>query len=287
MLIERLVWPHGKVCAAMLSVNLDAEFFGRIYYPDVDVDSGDILSLGRTGMNFGLRHLLDAFDQADVKATFFIPGEVARRYPEQVAEIAARGHEIGCHGDQHENLAHLSAEEQRSVLSHAKETLAVATGYEPVGFRMPEGEITEETLHIVKELGFIYSSSLCDDDVPYVRAGAQLMELPIHWELYDLPYFTFTFDPPIPPGQARAANMEQVLENWMTELEGARRFGTLLNLQLDPQASGEQGRIFMLERLLAAMQDAGDVWIATGREIADYCLQHRKNESNERRQNDD
>ena len=49
MLIERLVWPHGKVCAAMLSVNLDAEFFGRIYYPDVDVDSGDILSLGRTG----------------------------------------------------------------------------------------------------------------------------------------------------------------------------------------------------------------------------------------------
>ena len=92
------------------------------------------------------------------------------------------------------------------------------------------------------------------------------MELPIHWELYDLPYFTFTFDPPIPPGQARAANMEQVLENWMTELEGARRFGTLLNLQLDPQASGEQGRIFMLERLLAAMQDAGDVWIATGRD---------------------
>ena len=85
MLIERLVWPHGKVCAAMLSVNLDAEFFGRIYYPDVDVDSGDILSLGRTGMNFGLRHLLDAFDQAGVKATFFIPGEVARRYPEQVA----------------------------------------------------------------------------------------------------------------------------------------------------------------------------------------------------------
>ena len=59
MLIERLVWPHGKVCAAMLSVNLDAEFFGRIYYPDVDVDSGDILSLGRTGMNFGLRRQSD------------------------------------------------------------------------------------------------------------------------------------------------------------------------------------------------------------------------------------
>lgn len=274
MLIERQAWPQGKACAAMLSVNLDAEFFGRIYYPNIDVDSGDILSLGRTGMNFGLRHLLDAFDYAGVKATFFIPGEVARRYPKQVSEIAARGHEIGCHGDKHEILAHLSADEQYAVLSGARKTLAESTGYEPVGFRMPEGEITEETLRIVKDLGFTYSSSLSDDDVPYVRAGSELMELPIHWELYDLPYFTFTFDPPIPPGQARAANMEQVLENWMTELEGARRFGTLLNLQLDPQASGEQGRIFMLEQFLAAMRSAGDVWIATGREIAEYCTRY-------------
>lgn len=282
MLIERQAWPHGKVCAALISVNLDAEFFGRIYYPDIDVDSGDILSLGRTGMNFGLQHLLDAFDQAGVKATFFIPGEVARRYPKQVTEIAARGHEIGCHGDQHENFAHLSVEEQRTVLMRAKMTLAEISGYEPVGFRAPEGEITEETLCTARELGFIYSSSLCDDDVPYLRAESQLMELPIHWELYDLPYFTFTFDPPIPPGQARAANMEQVLENWMTELEGARRFGTLLNLQLDPQASGEQGRIFMLEHFLAAMKNADDIWIATGHEIADYCSQHWKTESNRR-----
>lgn len=276
MLIERQAWPCGKACAAMLSVNLDAEFFGRIYYPNVEVDSGDIHSLGQTGMTFGLQHLFAAFDQAGVKATFFIPGEVARRYPKQVAAIAAHGHEIGCHGDWHENLALFSAEEQRRVLLRAKKTLAASTGYEPVGFRMPEGEITEETLRIVKELGFTYSSSLSDDDVPYVRAGVELMELPIHWELYDLPYFTFTFDPPIPPGQARAADMEQVLKNWMIELEGARRFGTLLNLQLDPQATGEQGRIFMLEKLLAAMQTAGDVWIATGREIADYCALHWK-----------
>ena len=33
MLIERLVWPHGKVCAAMLSVNLDAEFSAAFTIP--------------------------------------------------------------------------------------------------------------------------------------------------------------------------------------------------------------------------------------------------------------
>ena len=35
MLIEKTAWPQNKTCAAMISVNLDAEFFGKIYYPDV------------------------------------------------------------------------------------------------------------------------------------------------------------------------------------------------------------------------------------------------------------
>ena len=58
MLIEKTAWPSNKTCAAMISVNLDAEFFGKIYYPDVNVDEGDILRLGRTGIRFGLPKLL-------------------------------------------------------------------------------------------------------------------------------------------------------------------------------------------------------------------------------------
>ena len=268
---EKAVWPEGKRCAALISVNLDAEFYGRIFYPEVDVDEGDILRLGRTGMEFGLPHLLDALDNYGVKATFFVPGEVARRYPEKVKEIAARGHEIGCHGLKHEIFAHLPRAEQEARLREAQSILRETVGKDPVGFRMPEGEITEETLCVAKELGFAYSSSLSDSDLPYIREPAGMLELPIHWALFDLPYFTFAFDPPIPPGQARSASMDDVLQNWRYELEGARRWGTLLNLQLDPQAVGEQGRIFMLEKLLDEMQRAGDVWIATGEEIAAHC----------------
>lgn len=271
MLIERTVWPQNKKCAVMISVNLDAEFFGKIYYPDINVDEGDILRLGHTSIRYGLPGLLEVLDRYGTKATFFIPGAVAKRYPEAVRSIAGRGHEIGCHGNNHEILAHLAIEEQRAALTEAREALASITGRRPVGFRMPEGEISEETLALVKSLGFTYSSSLSDDDVPYVREASGLMELPIHWELFDLPYFVFTFDPPIPPGQSRSARMDDVLRNWMYELEGARRFGTLMNLQLDPQATGEQGRIFMLEKLLEELKTSGDVWVATGQEIAAYC----------------
>ena len=50
----------------------------------------------------------------------------------------------------------------------------------------------------------------------------------------------------------------------------ARRWGTLLNLQLDPQATGEQGRIFMLEELLAGMKKEEGLWLATGDSITAY-----------------
>lgn len=267
---EREIWPQGKTCGAMISINLDGEYYGRIYYPDIDVKSGDILRLGKTGMEFGLPRLLDVLDEQQVKATWFVPGAVAREYAAQVREIADRGHEIGCHGDEHEVLARFSKERQREILKRAKTSLEQVTGREVTGFRMPEGEINGDTLETLRELGFTYSSSLSDDDVPYLHKETGLVEIPIHWELFDLPYFTFAFDPPIPPGQSRSAAMDDVLRNWKYEWMGAKRWGTLLNLQLDPQAIGEQGRIFMLEELLMEMKQESGLWLATGNDVASH-----------------
>ena len=270
MYAKKGIWPAGNQCAAMITVNLDAEYFIKIFHPDADVDDGDSYAMGRNGMLFGLPRLLDVFDDHGIKATFFIPADVARRYPDQVKEIARRGHEIGCHGDRHENLALLTGEEQRKVLQGAKETLREITGFDPVGFRMPEGEITMETLQIVKELGFRYSSSLSNSDFPYLHKEIGLLELPTDWALYDLPYFAFVFDPPV---QHRITPADDVLVNWQKELEGACEWGTLYNLQLDPQAIGERGRIFVLDELFKAMKEKGDIWFATGTEVQAYCAE--------------
>ena len=45
--------------------------------------------------------LLDIFDDAGVRATFFVLGWVAERFPTLVAAIAAAGHEIASHGYAH------------------------------------------------------------------------------------------------------------------------------------------------------------------------------------------
>ncbi|MBR0139436.1 MAG: polysaccharide deacetylase [Firmicutes bacterium] len=267
MYAKTVKWPEGKKSAVMVSVNLDAEYWLKIYYPDEDIEAWDSLPIGQNGMNYYLPRLLDVLDRYGIKASFFIPADVARRYPDKVKEVAARGHEIGCHGDKHENLALLSPEEQEKVLKCAKETLKDITGYDPVGFRMPEGEITAETLKIVKKLGFKYSSSLADSDIPYIFEEADLLELPVDWATFDLPYFAFVFDPSV---QHRITPSDDVLVNFKTEFEGSCRWGTLFNLQLDPTTIGEKGRVHILDELFGMITAMDDVWIATGKEMYEF-----------------
>ena len=54
--------------------------------------------------------LLDAFDATENRATFFVLGWIAERHAGLVREIAARGHEIACHGYGHELVYDLGPE---------------------------------------------------------------------------------------------------------------------------------------------------------------------------------
>lgn len=159
----------------------------------------------------------------NVKATFFVPGAVAVKFPEALRFIASAGHEIGCHGFEHEHMAMLSPEKQYDVMRKGKEAIIQVCGKEPVGFHVPEGEFSMDTLVAAKKLGFSYSSSLSTDDVPYyLNLGdgeGELYEIPIHWSLYDLPYFSFHFWPPLPNGQPRIACSDKVLNNWKWEYD--------------------------------------------------------------------
>jgi peptidoglycan/xylan/chitin deacetylase (PgdA/CDA1 family) len=226
--------------------------------------------MGRDGMETGLPRLLDVLNRYRVKATFFVPGKVAETYPEALCQVAERGHEIGCRGYENENLALLSSQEQREVLRKGRQAIEAVCEVPPAGFRAPAGELTMETLQIASDLGFTYSSSLSDDDVPYfntLRSGDQLLEIPVHAALYDLPYFIFHFDPPIPAGQARIAFGDDVLTNWKWEYDGYHQYGACYVLQLDPQIIGTQGRIYLLEKLLDYLLDKEDAWVTTGAEV--------------------
>lgn len=272
MFINKTKWPNGMNNAVMISVNLDAEYYVRTFDPDIDVSNSSFEDLGKRGIELGLPRLLDVLNCYGVKATFFAPGIIAEKYPDALHSIDKSGHEIGCHGYEHEHMGVLSRADQYKVIKEGARAIQDVCGKIPAGFRAPEGEITMETLMIAKELGFCYSSSLYTDDIPYYNdlGESKFLEIPIYWPLYDLPYFAFDFSPCIPSGQSRISCSDKVLNNWKWEYDGFHRYGACYVLQLDPQCIGSQGKIYMLEGILDYIVEKGGAWFATGREIYDY-----------------
>jgi polysaccharide deacetylase family protein (PEP-CTERM system associated) len=138
-----------------LSVDLE-EWFHGIELPRSSWPSESRLAIG-------LDRILGLLDAHDVKATFFVLGVVAERFPQSVAEIAALGHEIGCHGHYHDFVYQVSPDDFRDDLRRSRDTIAEATGSPPTGYRAPYFSITKDSLwaiDILGEEGFRYDSSI-------------------------------------------------------------------------------------------------------------------------------
>jgi peptidoglycan-N-acetylglucosamine deacetylase len=140
--------------------------------------------------------VLTLLDDVGVKATFFVLGMTAARYPELVREVADRGHEIASHGYAHERVYDQSAESFRADLERGLEAVEAAAGKRPVGYRAPAFSITRDApwaYDVLGELGFEYDSSQYDSPrvpnrispiprTPYrlrAESGAELWELPV------------------------------------------------------------------------------------------------------------
>ena len=147
---------------------------------------------------------LDLLHRHAIQASFFVPGWIAERHPDRIADIADQGHEIAHHGYQHEPPATLTSDEDEGeLLDRASAILEDVTGQKPLGYRSPSWELSADSLRLLKERGFVYDSSLMASDVPYfVEAGdGQLVEIPVHWSLDDAPYYPWS------PAQGRVSTL--------------------------------------------------------------------------------
>lgn len=274
MYAEGMKLPEGKKCVAFITVNLSAEFFW-ISLDKKAVDMPKTLSLGQYGMTHGLPRILELLDEFGIRATFFVPGKTAETYPEAIREIAGQGHEIACHGYEYENFSLLSYDEQERRIQKAVNAIEAACGKKPEGFRAPIGDLMLETLNIARKKGMKYSSDLFDDDRPYFmdvdKEGSQILQIPMQWANFDLPYFAFNYRPAFPFGQGRIANYSNVLSNWKDEFTGHYNHHLCYTMQLDPQTTGSPGRSEMVKDFFEFMTAHEGVWFATGSELYEYC----------------
>lgn len=107
--------------------------------------------------------LLRLLDRHNVKATCFVLGWVAERHPQLVRDIAAAGHQIGCHSYWHRLVYDLTPDEFRDDTRHAQQLLQDIIGDAVTLYRAPSFSITDRSLwalDILGELGFEIDSSI-------------------------------------------------------------------------------------------------------------------------------
>jgi peptidoglycan-N-acetylglucosamine deacetylase len=97
--------------------------------------------------------VLAALDRLGWRATFFMLGAEVRRAPGLAAEVAAAGHEVAVHGDDHTSLLRRPPGATLDGLRRARDAVATATGADPAWFRPPYGVLTGAALAAAAWIG--------------------------------------------------------------------------------------------------------------------------------------
>ncbi|WP_309491361.1 polysaccharide deacetylase family protein [Trinickia mobilis] len=268
-------WPDGARCAVAVTVDFNDEHGILTQEPRI-AGREKSLSVWRYGAKRGVDRVLAALDEFGVPASWFVPGRVAETHADTLRRIAARRHEIGLSGYRCEDYDTLTLSEQQNTFDAGHAALRSTLGHDAMGFRSFSGNWAPGFADFLRERGIEWSSSWRGDDLPYYHADdtepaphrAKLVELPLHYELEDEPYFVYNLAPPVPVGQPRIASYREVLGNWKQDFDAFHRFGLCFVMRLHPEIIGTAGRIDILRNLLAHMRSHGDVWFATGADLA-------------------
>lgn len=262
----KIAWPNGARVAVALTFDVDAESIWLGRDPDNARRPG-ALSQGTYSPKVAVPAILDLLRREGIRGTFFIPGLDADAHPDTVRAIHAAGHEVGHHGYEHVQADPDDRASEERSFRRGIDALQRLTGEQPVGFRSPSWEFTANTLDLLAQLGFSYSSNLMDDVMPYLHPGTRIVELPIQWLLDDAPFFLFgrgAFQRPIAPAS-------HPLEAWKEEFVGLYEWGAPYVLTMHPQLIGRPSRLRALAELVAFMKTHDGVWFASCREIADVA----------------
>jgi polysaccharide deacetylase family protein (PEP-CTERM system associated) len=107
--------------------------------------------------------ILELFNYNQVKATFFMLGWLAERYPILTRRIVDEGHELASHGYDHTRVINQNPSQFKQDIEKTKKILEDLSGVEVKGYRAASYSIGEKNLWAIEELknaGYTYSSSI-------------------------------------------------------------------------------------------------------------------------------
>jgi len=189
---------------AILTFDLDfwhSGMFSRKYLPQ---DKSHLEDFVQEPIDY----LLPLLKKHGQKATFFVLGKIAEKYPQVIRQIDRGGHEIASHGYSHRPLFDLTPETLEKEIKRSKQVLEQITKKQVFGFRAPNFTLNSQTswtIPILKKY-FQYDSSIHPfclkkinlqfKEVYPCLGGFYFRALPLPLYLLSLKYFS-KFDLPV------------------------------------------------------------------------------------------
>lgn len=112
------------------------------------------LSFDSAWGNEDIKEILSILKKYDVRATFFMTGDWVEKYPKEVKAIAAAGHDLGNHSENHKQMTILSKDECIEEIMEVHDKVEELTGKQMNLFRAPYGDYNNSLVSTAKDCGY-------------------------------------------------------------------------------------------------------------------------------------
>ena len=271
-----LRWPGGARVAFWVAPNVEfyeldppANAYRKAWPQPVPAVSG--YSIRDYGNRVGHQRQLEVLDRYGIRGSVSLSAAICEHHPELVARCAERDWEFFSHGIYNTRYTYgLSEDEERSMILDAMDTIERHTGQRPAGYLAPALSHSERTMDLFAEAGGLYTCDLFHDDQPtpvHTRSGRRFISVPYSLEMNDTIAYVVNRIEPRRYGAILRDNFDRLYE------EGAES-GTVMCIPTHNYQVSCPHRLRAFEEALEYITGHSDVWVTTGREIADYYLTH-------------
>lgn len=270
----KISWPGGARLAVWVAPNIEHYEYDPPPSPvrsPTPRPAPDInwLTLRDYGNRAGVWRMIEVMDRYGVRGSVSLNVGVCDHYPEIIEACVKRGWELFSHGVYNTRYLYgMDTDQERELIEDVKATIYRASGQPLSGWLSPALSNTVDTMDLLADAGVLYTCDLMHDDQPLpvkVKSDHRLISMPYSLEVNDYTCLALKRMTPRRYTETIKAQFDQLWE------EGADN-PQVMCLPLHPWLIGLPHRLREFDEALRYITRRDKVWLATGREIAQWYL---------------
>jgi allantoinase len=277
----KIEWPNGARVAFWVAPNI--EFYEldpavnphRKAWPRPVPDVNGYATRDY-GNRVGHMRLMRVLDKYGVRGSISLSTALCDHHPEIIELCKEREWEFFSHGIYNTRYSYgMDEAQERAMIEDAMETIKKHTGQQCSGYLAPALTHTDITMDLFAEAGGIYTCDLFHDDQPTpvkVRSGEKFVSVPYSLEMNDTIVYSVNKIEPRRYGEMIKANFDRLYE------EG-KESGVVMCVPLHGYQVSHPHRLKAFEEALEYITGHSDVWVTTGREIAQHFIDNNYDEA--------